>query len=246
MKIRWSFTLLSLLLVFSLAAQEDKEEKVEETTQKDFSRKAMMNDGRVENALVSGGAYYISNPAPTYEIDMNLVYHQAAWQASTIELLDGSTFTAKARYRVLDQKFEVLVDGEAYELDNARLLKITVGDQRFALLPDFQLKEPGRLIYQVHYRNENREVLERHHAKWQDPPQQNMFDTREQHRTVRRSAETYFRDGGEVIQLKNNKELVKILGLPKKGDAADYIKAKGLKLQHAADAAELLNFLDNF
>ncbi|MEL6393909.1 MAG: hypothetical protein AAFR97_14265, partial [Bacteroidota bacterium] len=208
-----------------------------------FRRDNLLDDGQAQDNLIGGGAYYVSNPAPTYELDPELIYFDAEWQEGRVELLDGDVYRADLRYRVLDQKFEVLVEGEAYELDNNQIARVDIADAYFILMVDPLNRLNGRHIHQLHFIGGDMQILEQHEADWQDPPEQNMFDTREQHRTVKRTSTTVFGQDGQFNVLRNNRSLTRLLGLAKGSDAMDFVRSRRLQLKEAADAARLLSFL---
>jgi len=243
--------ILSLLFLSLLAsvlrAQEEEEAKTEDyvvqTETKDFTREALVNQGNPQAALAQGGLFYVSNPSPTYEVDMKLLYHTPAWQPARSTLLGEDDVELEGRYQVLDQKFEVLYEGEAYDMDSERMMSIRIGDDQFVFLPDPLLRRRGRVIHQVHFQDDKYQLLEQHRAEWQDPPERNMFDTRANHRKLRRYRTLVLRMDNKYYEVRNGKDLFKLLGLPKKGRAASFAKREGLKLNRGADAAKLLAFL---
>lgn len=244
-----TFTLLLLLPLFAFsqeAESKEKEEREEAANLKDETRKGMFNDTRngVVGALVAGGSYYVSNPSPTYEVDVKLAYHNPNWQMATVRMINGETYETKGRYRVIDQSFEVLHEGEAYELKKQQLQGITIGKDRFLMMPDPLFKRSGAVIYQLHYNSADYQLLEYHNAEWQEPQKQNMFDTREQHRTIKLSEELVIRANGRFQRIKSQGDAIKIFGIGKKSVASKYIKKNKLKLNQAADLVQFLEYLD--
>lgn len=248
---RKQFYLLILLgcLTFGLKAQEDdpkKEEKTQATDLKDETRKGMFNNTRssVNGALAAGGAFYVSNPSPTYEVDVEKAYYDPEWQDGEVRMVNGDFYKAKLRYRIIDQAFEVLHEGEAYELKQNQLQGIYLGGTRFILMPDPLLKKRGVHIYELHYNTNNYQLVEHHGAQWQDPPEQNMFDTREQHKTIKSMKELIFRTPAGFEVLNGPKDLLRILGFDKKSTQARYAKRNNLKLNQAADIIAFLEYLE--
>ncbi|PHI20640.1 hypothetical protein CEQ90_06170 [Lewinellaceae bacterium SD302] len=238
----------SLLLPFSLFSQEKKatETNVEETVMKDNSRKAFLNQtgGTTEANLVNGGAFYLSNPSPTYKIEVEKAYHKPEWQKSTVRMVNGNSYGIQGRYRVIDQAFEVLHQGEAYELKKEQLQSVTIGEDRFLMMPDPMLKKRGAVIYQLHYTSGAYQLIEYHGAQWQEPKEQNMFDTSEQHRTIKPMKELILRTKGEFVKIKNHGEALRSLGVDKKSVQAKYAKKNKLKLNRSADLIQFLEYLD--
>lgn len=240
-----------ILLAYSLSAQQqagkpELEDRVEATNARDDSRKAMLNSNTVDptGALMSGSAFYISNPSPTYEVDMNLAYHNPEWQLATVRLVTGDLYEIKGRYRIIDQQFEVLHEGVAYELKKDQLQRVVIGEANFLMMPDPLLKKRGAHIYQRHYASKSYQVLEYHGAQWQDPPEQNMFDTREQHRTIKEKKELILSTGGAFFLIKRNKDVLKALGLSKKSAAANFIRRENLKVSEVDELVTFLEYLE--
>lgn len=240
-----------VLITCSLFAQQktekqEVEDKLEDTNLQDNSVKAMMNSNTVDptGSLMSGAAFYISNPSPAYKVDMELAYHNPAWQVASVRLITGDAYEIKGRYRIIDQQFEVLHKGEAYELKKDQLQRIVIGEDDFILMPDPMLKKRGAQIYQRHYASKSYQLIEHHGAQWQDPPEQNMFDTREQHRTIKEMKELLLRANGDFFLIKKNRDVFDALGIAKKSAAANYVRRENLKITDAEDLVKFLQHLD--
>lgn len=244
--------LLSFFLVSVLPGQEQKKDtKVEEKTEaaqlNDETRKGMFNTTQrndVNSNLAAGGFYYVSNPSPTYEVDLEKAYLDPNWQVGEVRMVNGDFYKAELRYRIIDQSFEVLHEGEAYELKQDQLQSIYINKDRFILMPDPMLKKRGMHIYQLHYNTNNYQLIEYHGAQWQDPPEQNMFDTRERHRTIKSMKELIIRTPEGFSMLKSPKDLLKLLAIDKKSVEAKYVKRNGLKLNQADDIIVFLEYLE--
>jgi hypothetical protein len=161
-----------------------------------------------------------------------------------VRLVNGDTYEIKGRYRIIDQQFEVLHNGEAYELKKDQLHRIIIGEADFLMMPDPLLKKRGAHIYQRHYASKSYQLLEYHGAQWQDPPEQNMFDTREQHRTIKEMKELILRNDGNFFLIKKNRDVFNALGISKKSAAANFARRQNLKVSEIDDLVTFLEYLE--
>lgn len=241
------FCFLFVLCAFNaIAPQADEqvENKLSETKMNNQSRESLLNDGGSMNTLNNGGAFFISNPSPSYKVDVKLAYHNPEWQTTEVRMINGDKYKIKGRYRVIDQAFEVLHEGEAYELKKQQLQSVLIGEDRFLMMPDPMLKKRGAVIYQLHYTSGAYQLIEYHGAQWQEPKEQNMFDTSEQHRTIKPMKELILRTKGEFVKVKTHGEALRSLGVDKKSVQAKYAKKNKLKLNRSADLIQFLEYLD--
>lgn len=238
--------LAQLNVVFAQEEPKEDDAKLENVEQKDYTRRTMFNEARgsAEGNLINGGSYYVSNPSPTYKVDVKKAYHNPEWQDAEVRMVNGDYYKAKVRYRVIDQAFEIQHEGEAYELKKDQLQGVYIGQDRFVMMPDPLLKKRGAHIYQLHYSSPKYQLVEFHGAQWQDPPKQNMFDTSDQHRTIKSMKQLIIRTASGFHLLKSPKDLINALGLDKKSPQAKYAKKQQLKLNKAADVVAFLKYLE--
>ena len=212
---------------------------------RDQSREAMFNTARDPNAaLTAGGAFYVSNPTPLYEVDAEKAYLDPAFEPLTIILQSGEEYDLPGRIRLVDQKIEVEVEGEIYDLDN-QVLKAVITPQDRVYISAFDPvgRIKGAQIYEVVFAHEDRRLLVNQSTMWEDPPQQNMFDTREVHRTLKRITRVYLVDGSRSTEINRLSDLLDALGLDRSSRAGQYARREGLK-NEAADYVALLNFVN--
>lgn len=239
-----AFCLLFTLPLFAQDEEQKTDDVVEETLIADQSRQSFFNDPNNMNSLSNNGAFYVSNPSPSYKVDVKKAYHNPEWQTTEVRMINGDKYEIKGRYRVIDQAFEVLHKGEAYELKKQQLQSLLIGEDRFLMMPDPMLKRRGAVIYQLHYASSAYQLIEYHGAQWQEPKETNMFDTSEKHRTIKPMKELILRSKGEFVKVKSHNEAIRALGIDKKSIQDKYLKKNKLKLNRSADLVQFLEYLD--
>lgn len=235
--------LLLFLLTAGLMAQEGTEESNQDvssqSTSKDESKRSMVNNLAVNSVLSNGGAFYVSNPPPLMELDPEKAYLRTDWETLVVRLMDGKTSELIGRYRLVDQKFEIKVDGELYEIYSTMISAAKLGEDNFVLLPEAS----GTKIYQVHYQGEDYQLWSHHTSDWQEPEKQNMFDTRDAKRTLKKEEKLLLLHPEGRDQVKNKKQLLQMLKLEKNGREMKYAKNMRLDLHKGADVAKLLVYM---
>jgi len=230
------FLLLPLFTTPLIAQVEDLSQQAKE---KDLGKRTMLNNGGANQALIKGGAFFVSNPPPALELDPHKAYFRTEWDSLVVRLMDGRTAKLMGRYRVIDQKFEINEDGEIYEIFSSLISKAKLGDDNFVLLPD----GAGTKIYQLHFKGGDYRLWSHHRTEWNEPEKQTMFDTREVKKTMRREEDIYLLYPGGQDLIKNRKELIKALGIAKGGPELKYAKKAGLDLRKVAGIKDLLVFM---
>ncbi|WP_420459714.1 hypothetical protein [Neolewinella sp.] len=212
---------------------------------KDQSRQTMFNTARDPNAaLTSGGAFYISNPTPLYEVDAEKAYLSSNFEVLTVILQNGDEYELPGRVRLIDQKIEVKIEGGVYDLDNQVVQAvIDAKDRIFVAGFDPVGRIKGTQLYEVVYANADRRLLINHSTVWEDPPQQNMFDTREAHKTLKRTERVYLIDGPRSTEIDRLADVLNALYLDRGSRGAQYAKRERLR-NEVADYVALLRFLE--
>ncbi|MEM1359674.1 MAG: hypothetical protein AAGF89_15835 [Bacteroidota bacterium] len=224
-------------------AQEEtepvNEDVAKQSSAKDESKRSMVNNIAVNSVLSNGGAFYVSNPPPLMELDPEKAYLRTEWEPLVVRLMNGKTSELTGRYRLLDQKFEIKVDGELYEIYSTMISAARLGDDEFVLLPEAN----GTKIYQVHFQGEDYQLWSHHWADWQEPKSQNMFDTSDAKKTLKRDEDLLLLHPGGRDKVKNKKQLQQLLGLQKNGKEMKYVKNMRLDLRKGSDVTKLLEYM---
>ncbi|WP_020568876.1 hypothetical protein [Neolewinella persica] len=238
------YLLLTCCLLFLSAAycQEEKLEDIsEQTSATDESKRSFINDNAPVNRLIKGGAFYVSTPPPLMELDPKKAYYRTEWDSLVLRLVTGGTVELEGRYRLLDQKFEIKTDDGIYEIYNTMVAEAQLGDDYFAVFRD----KLGMKIFQVYYRSTNHSLIGHHSSEWQDPPNKNMFDTREAKRTLKKKQQLFIAfEGGTKEAIRNRGQLMDLLGINKKSPAGKFVKQEKIDSDNPADVVRLLQFVD--
>lgn len=244
---KYSTIILFLLLVTpALSAQNQEEAQIEDISEEGKPNEEGLN--RIFNAntapmqtLTHGGAFYVSNPSPLVELDPKIAYYRTEWEPLVIRLVTGKTTELTGRYRLLDQKFEIQTDDGIYEIYSTMVAEAQLGNDYFIVQSNFGETQ----ISQVYFRGTAHMLLGEHTADLKDPPTQNMFDTSDAKRTLKRKRSLYIRYAdGVKIELKNKKQIMTILRIYKGSEGAAFIKKNKLDLKDPTDLTKLMTYLE--
>lgn len=239
--------LLLLLAVYSLGAQDETETEEEDLTEENVSLNEGMDrlfniDKDPMQTFGKGGAVYVSNPSPLIELDPELAYYRTEWEPLILRLVTGKTTELTGRYRLVDQKFEIKTDDGIYEIYSTMLAEAQLGEDYFFV----QANYGDANIYQVYFRSDDYMLLGEHVAELQEPKEQNMFDTREAKRTLKRKRTLYLRyPEGVKVELKNKKQTMTMLRIYKGSKEASFIKREKIDLKNTTDLVKLLTFMES-
>lgn len=181
---------------------------------KDKTRQGVFNAGTSPDAiLVAGGAFYVSSPSPTYKVEPEKAYVNPAFTECRAALRKGGYIDIMARIRRTDQKIEFNYEGEIYELKSTHIERLeSLEDNRsWLLLFDPLRKDKGIGLYEELYTDGDSRLLLLETAEWQDPPKQNMFDTRDVHRTLEIKKKIIYIAGDSTSEVKSMKRLLSCL-----------------------------------
>lgn len=234
---------LALMCTSILPAQNTIPHDTSLIAKSNFAERASLSRVALDNSLATGRSYFVEAPSVEYDVENKKLYHHADFLISAGRLKNGEEFSAMARYQVLNQKFEVSVEKKVFELDTKTLSAITIGEEHFVLLPSIDQRSRKPTIYQVHYIAEDTQLLEHHQAEWKEAQLSAPYGKIEDKRTINRFSDLILIRGGQTYDIRKAKDLTNALQLPKRGEAQDFIKENGLKLNKAVDAARLLSFL---
>lgn len=210
----------------------------------DFSRRSLVNRDALNRTLRDpDNNYFIAPPPVEYSVDPKKLYYQAGYRNSVIEFIGDETLEVPARYQLLNQKFEVVIDRKVFDLDNDKLMSLTMGDDSFIFLYDPLRRIAGRVIHQVHFKGDNHQLLEQHQVEWQKPQLDSPYGKIENKQSLNRFNNLILQVGTKFYPINSSKDMIKALDLPKKGTAQRYIKSEKLKLNKPADAKKLLEFI---
>ena len=235
---------LMVLVSFTVVAQNEATDLTKQPEPNDQTRRAMFNLQNPSVALTSGGAFYVSNPAKDFEVDTKKAYLNPAFETFTVILQNGEEYELPARVRLIDQKIEVKVDGEVYDLDNQVVQAVIDAEDRVFVSgfdPSGRIK--GTHLYEVVYANGDRRLLVNHGTVWEDPPQRNMFDTSEARKTLKRTQRVYFIDGPRSTEIDRLADVLNALSLDRGSRGAHYAKRERLR-NEVADYVALLRFME--
>ncbi|MCP9236055.1 hypothetical protein [Lewinella sp. JB7] len=240
---RW-ILILCFLSWGLLPAQEEVKDFTEEMVTKDRSRESMFNAANPNAALVGGGNFYVSNPAPAYEVDVDKAYLNPEFQPFVVTLIDGQSFEVPARLRLIDQRIEVMVEGQAYDLDGQVLRDATDHRGRtFVSMFDPTGRIRGAQLYELAFVGKTNRLLVNVATVWEDPPRQNMFDTREATRKLKEVTRVYLVTSVGSTEVNQVKDLLTGLRLDRNDRAYRYAKSKKLK-NRLGDFIRLLEFVE--
>ncbi|CAH1001813.1 hypothetical protein LEM8419_02720 [Neolewinella maritima] len=225
-------------------AQNQTTDLSSQTEPNDKTRQAMFNLQDPSAALTAGGAFYVSNPTFAYEIDPKKAYLNPTFQPLSIVLLNGQEYELPGRIRLIDQKVEVQMDDKVYDLDNQKVQAIIDAQGRVFVSgfdPTGRIK--GTHLYEVAFAGADRRLLVNHSTVWEDPPQQNMFDTSEQRKTLKSVTRTYLVVGSNGLEINRLSDLADVLGLSKRSEGMQFAKRNRLR-NETADYVDLLQFIE--
>ena len=237
--------IIQTMMFVSLAAvgQTEAKDLTKQPEPNDQTRQAMFNLQNPSVALTSGGAFYVSNPAKDFEVDIDKVYLNPAFDTFTVILQNGEEYELPGRVRLIDQKVEVKVDNEVYDLDNQVVQAVIDAEDRIFISgfdPIGRIK--GTHLYEVAYADADRRLLVNHGTVWEDPPQRNMFDTSEARKTLKRTQRVYLIDGARSAEIDRLADLFNALSLDRGSRGVQYAKSERLR-NEVADYVALLRFL---
>ena len=244
MKIRFYISLSFICLATLLQAQQSIKDLSKQDEADDRSKESMFNAVNTNATLTGGGAFYVSNPPPLYEVDTEKAYFNADFAPLIVILQNGDEYELPGRVRLIDQKIEVEVDGEMYDLDNRVIQAVIDFDDRVFVAgfdPAGRIK--GTHLYEVIYAYGNRRLLVNHGTVWEDPPQRNMFDTQEARKTLKRIERVYLIDGPRSTEIDRLADLLNALSLDRGSRGGQYVKRERLK-NEVVDYVALLEFLE--
>ncbi|OAV43732.1 hypothetical protein [Lewinella sp. 4G2] len=234
--------LICICLTFSLAAQEKENLDLrEEVRPNSRATNDMFNRQDASAALQSGGTFYASAPPATLELTPETAYLRPEWEELVIRTTTNETATVQGRYRLIDQKFEIKDGEDIYEIYTTMVREAQLGDDYFVV----QSEGAEMVIYQVLYRDTDNQVLIKHTAEWQDPPQKNMFDTSEAVRKLKKRQITYLASNGRLIRADKKKDVLAALDLGQNQAAYAYFKKNRLNPKDEQDLIQLLTYINS-
>lgn len=235
--------LIHLFAASSLLAQTTTIDTVL-TDETDFSRRTTVNRDALNRTLSDpDNNYFITPPPVEYSVDPEKIFYQTAYRMALIKLFGDEQMQVPARYQLLNQKFEVVLDQQVFDLDNNKLISVELGDDFFIFLLDPLKRVSDRVIHQVHFKKGNYQLLEQHRVEWQKPQLDSPYGKIENKQSLNRFSNLILQVGTKFYLIKSSKDMTKALGLSKKGAAQSYIKSEKLKLNKPEDAKRLLEFI---
>lgn len=233
---KFTFSLVALLLVFStLAAQSMKDIK------NDLSDLYRANDAAIKTISPNRGLIE-PRKLQAKQGDLQIIYYNIDKKGGLLRMTTGEVLSANLRYRVLDQLIEVEYGDQTYAMELSMVKAFSIGVDNFVLVGDPLREKPGRLIYQVHYVDDNTLVLEHHSAEEDYREKLNNVPTTNS-QLFRRVDNVVLVLDGKATQITSNKVAMETLRIRKKSQANEYIKATRLKLKEGKDLAQLVSYL---
>lgn len=235
-----------LCACISLQAQEvppvdEDSNTTAQTEPNDRSINDMFNRQNPTAALQAGGAFYVSNPPPSIELDPKKAYFRTEWDTLVIRMMTGNTVELTGRYRVFDQKFEVKANGEIYVMSNSAIMEVQLGNDYFRVLKTYA----GEDIVQVYCKTPDYSFAGMHTAELEEPKTKNMFDTSEDiSKLKRKNTLLLIQSDGLRVPLKNKKQVLLMLGVYKGAPAMQYLKKEKLDMAVPADVVKLIQFIE--
>lgn len=207
----------------------------------DRSINDMFNRQNPTAALQAGGAFYVSNPPPSIELDPKKAYFRTEWDTLVIRMMTGNTVELTGRYRVFDQKFEVKANGGIYVMSNSAIMEVQLGNDYFKVLKTYA----GEDIVQVYCKTPDYSFAGMHTAELEEPKTKNMFDTSEDiAKLKRKNTLLLIQSDGLRVPLKNKKQVLLMLGVYKGSPAMQYLKKEKLDMAVPADVVKLIQFIE--
>lgn len=235
-------TLITLFCLFSIVAVLSAQAKSSLLSlQDDLSAIRSANDAAIKAISPNRGLIEPSKLNPRMA-DLQKLYYNIDYQKGVLSMTTGDLLAANMRYRLFGQIMEVEYQGGTYAMDLNMVKAFSIGTADFALLPDLLKKKPGRLIYEVHFANEQTLLLQQHWTEEDFRDKLNNVPTADS-QLLRRGDDLVLSLDGRILQISNHKTALAALGIEPKSAAAAYVKANKLKLRQAADLAELLAYL---
>ena len=206
--------------------------------------KEMFNRQDPSGTLERGGTFYVSNPAPTYEVDSKIAYLWQEFKVLDVRLITGDTVRVNGRLRLPDQKFEIMRPDGVYELDNQKIQLVSVPEsgREFVFYFDMRQKRRGLYVYEQLYDGGEQKLWVLREAGFVDSKPHSMFDTSEQVTKLKRKETVFLVENKWGTKVTSTKQLLGLLGAGKGSAAANYAKRKKLK-NDPEDLAELLRFV---
>lgn len=202
----------------------------------------MFNRQSPSEALQAGGAFYVSNPPPSIELDPKKAYYRTEWDTLVIRMMTGNTVELTGRYRIFDQKFEVKTNGGIYEMSNSAIAEVQLGSDYFKVLKTYV----GEDIIQVYCKTPEYSFAGMHSVELEDPKTKNMFDTSEDVVKLKRKNTLMLITADNLrVPLKNKKQVLLMLGVYKGSPAMQYLKKQKLDMAVPADVVELIQFIES-
>ncbi|MBB4080605.1 hypothetical protein GGR28_003240 [Lewinella aquimaris] len=236
---------IAMFASLTASAQNETTDFSDQAEPNDKTRQAMFNLQNPSAALTAGGAFYVSNPDLAYEIDAERAYLDSEFTLFYVRLKSGEDYQMPGRIRLVDQKVEVKVEGEVYELDSRAVQTVQDNNGRVFISgfdPVGRIK--GVQWYEVAFTGKQYRMLIHESTAWQDPPQKNMFDTSEPRRTLKRVTRYYFISPGGSVEVDKMKDVLNNLRGKEADTAAQYVRKERLK-NNKEDYLALLKHLDS-
>lgn len=235
---------IAMFISLEVRAQNQATDFTNQSEPNDKTREAMFNLQNPSAALTAGGAFYVSNPVLAFEVDTEKAYLNPEFTPFSVVLRNGKEYEMPGRIRLVDQKVEVKVDGEVYELDSPAIQAVIDNEGRVFISGfDPVGRTKGVQWYEVAFAGENYRFLILENTVWQDPPQKNMFDTSEPRKTLKRVTRYYLLASGGNQEIDKMKDLLTGLEGKDRETAAQYVKQERLK-NTEGDYLTLLNYLE--
>lgn len=236
--------LTGLLLTLNLAAQHSGTVRhtVPSTEQSDSrSKNDMFNRQNPSTALQAGGAFYVPNPSPVYRVDVEKAYLTKDFVPITAYLVDGQEHSTNGRLRLLDQKWEIVVEGGVFDLDNRVVQRVVTADGRtFVHALDLLGRIRGIQSYEEVGQGAGSKLFVHHRADWEEPKEQNMFDTADPERTLkRREIMVLVTESDGNHEVKKWRDVVAVIAPDRAAEAKKFAKQHKLRNDPAGVARVL-------
>ncbi len=235
---------IAVSVSLALGAQNQTTDFTNQAEPNDKTRQAMFNLQNPSAALTAGGAFYVSNPVLAFEIDAEKAYLNSEFTPFSVVLKSGEDYQMPGRIRLVDQRVEVKVEGEVYELDSRAIQAINDSHGR-VFVPGFDPvgRIKGVQWYEVAFAGKRYRVLIHESTVWQDPPKKNMFDTSEPRMTLKRVTRYYLVTSGGSVEVEKMKDLLTSLEGEESAIAAQYVRQERLN-NNKDDYIALLKYLE--
>ncbi len=214
-------------------------------TRLDQAKQMMSERANLNQDLIYGGGFSVTNPELDVEIDENKLYLDPEFRACEITLVGGLTQTLPARIQLFNQLVEVIANGKEMQIDGKSLQSVTTQDGRqfVAYRRPVVVNDPLPLLELLASRGDMK-LYGYRRVELRDPAQQrSSYDAGTYRKRLYRDDLVYLFSPRQQTEIKKLRDLIESLTYQDQVDARRYAKRERLR-NREEDYIRLLNALD--